>query len=72
VKSTLGPRSTTDGRLTDRPLPDRIALFGARPRGRGPVPRSLRRWAAAPQETPRLPRRNPMFGFPLNCTKTYK
>ena len=72
VKSTLRPCSTTDGQLTFGRLPDRTARFGARPRGRGPMPRSLRRWAAAPEKTLRLPRRTRRLGFSLNCTNTYK
>ena len=72
MKRTSSPRSTTDGRLTDRLLPDRAALFGAQPRGRGPLPCSFRRWAAAPEKTPRLPRRTRRLGFSLNCINTYK
>ena len=72
VKRTSSRRWTTDSRLTFGRLPDRATLFGAQPRGRGPRPRSLRLWAAATRETPRLPRRNPRFGFPLNCANTFK
>jgi hypothetical protein len=38
----------TDCRLTYGCLLDCTALFGALPRRRGPMPRSLRRWAAGP------------------------
>jgi len=72
VTKTSSPRWTTDIRLTFGRMPDRTALFGAQPRGRGPMPRSSRRWAAGPQEPPRLPRRGPRFGFPLNGVNNYE
>ena len=72
VKRTSSPRWTTVSRLTFGRLPDRAALFWAQPRGRGPMPRSLRLWAAALQMTPRWPRRKPGHGFSLNCANTFK
>ena len=38
----------------------------------GPMPRSLRLWAAGPQKPPRLPRLSTWFGLPLNGANTYK
>ena len=64
--------ATNDCRQAYVCLPDCTALFGALPRGRGPMPRSLRRWAAAPAKAPRLPRRNRRLGLVLDCTNTYK
>ena len=72
VKRISSPRWTTDSRLTFGRLPDRAANFKAQLRGRGPMPRNSRRWAAALQMTPRWPRRNPGHGFSLNCANTYK
>ena len=64
--------ATTDCRLTYVCLPDCTALFGALPRGRRPMPCSLRRWAAAQEIAPRLPARNRRLGLVLDCINTYK
>ena len=64
--------ATTDCRQTYVFLPDCTALFGTLPRGRGAMPRSLRRWASAPEKAPRLPRRSRRLGFVLACINTYK
>ena len=64
--------ATTDCRQTYVFLPDCTALFGTLPRGRVPMPRSLRRWASAPEKAPRLPRRSRRLGFVLDCINTYK
>ena len=68
--SSLG--ATTDCRLARVCLPDCTTLFGALPRGRGPIPRSLRRWAAAQEIAPSLPARNRRLGFVLDRINTYK
>ena len=62
----------TDCCLTYGCLPDCTARFGALPRGRGPMPRSLRRWAAAQEIAPSLPGRNRRLGVVLDCINTYK
>ena len=72
MKRDSSLRLTTDCCLTYRCLPDCTARFGALPQVRGPMPRSLRRWAAAPAKAPRLPRRNRRLGLVLDCTNTYK
>ena len=72
MKGDSSPRLTTDCRLTYGCLPDCTTLFGALPRGRGPMPRSLRSWASPPEKAPRLPRRNRRLGVVLDCTNTYK
>ena len=64
--------ATTDCRLTYVCLPDCTALFGALPRGRGPMPRSSRRWAAAQEIAPSLPGRNRRLVVVLDCINTYK
>ena len=64
--------ATTDCRLTYVCLPDCTAHFWALPRGRGPMPRSLRRWAAAQEIAPSLPERNRRLGFVLDRINTYK
>ena len=72
MKGDSGLFATTDCRLTYVCLPDCIALFGALPRGRGPIPRSLRRWAAAQEVAPNPPGRNRRLGLVLDRIKTYK
>ena len=72
VKNTSSPHWTTDSRMTFGRLPDRTALFGAQPRGREPMLRNSRHGAAAPQRTPRLPRRNSRLGLSLNRANTCK
>ena len=72
MKGDSSPCLTTDCRLTYVCLPDCTAHFGALPRERGPMPRSLRRWAAAPAKAPRLHRRSRRLGLVLDCTNTYK
>ena len=62
----------TDCCLTYRCLPDCTARFGALPRVRGPMPRSLRRRASAQEMAPRFPRRKRRLGFVLGCINTYK
>ena len=64
--------ATTDSRQTYVCLPDCTALFGALPRGRGPIPRSLLRWAAAQETAPSLPGRNRRLGLVLDRINTYK
>jgi hypothetical protein len=64
--------ATTDCRLTYVCLPDCTALFGALPRGRGPMPRSLRRWADAQEIAPSPPGRNRRLGLVLDRINTYK
>ena len=64
--------ATTNCRLTCVFLPDCTALFGALPRGRGPMPRSLRRWAAAQEIAPSPPGRNRRLGLVLDRINTYK
>jgi hypothetical protein len=49
--------ATTDCRPSYGCLPDCTALFGALPRKRGPMPRSLRRWSTAQEIAPSLPGR---------------
>ncbi len=64
--------ATADCRLTCVCLPDFTALFGALPRGRGPMPRSLRRWAAAQEMAPSLPGGSRRLGLVLDRINTYK
>ena len=64
--------ATTDCRLPYVFLPDCTVLFGALPRGRGPKPCSLRRWAAAQEVAPSPPGRNRRLGFVLDRINTYK
>ena len=64
--------ATTGCRRARVCLSDRAALFGAMPRGRGPMPRSLRRWAAAQEIGPSLPGRNRRLGVVLDRINTYK
>jgi len=64
--------ATTDCRLTYVCLPGCTAHFGALPRGRGPMPRSLRAWAAAQEIARSLPGRNRRLGLVLDCINTYK
>ena len=64
--------ATTDCRLPYVFLPDCTALFGALPRGRGPKPCSLRRWAAAQEVAPSPPGRNRRLGLVLDRINTYK
>ena len=64
--------ATTDCRRACVFLPDCTALFGALPRGRGPMPHSLRRWAAAQEIGPSLPGRNRRLRFVLDRINTYK
>jgi|GEM_PF-3426617 len=45
MKGDSSLRATTDCRLTYVCQPDCTAHFEALPRGRGPMPRSLQRWA---------------------------
>ena len=72
MKKDSSPFATTDCRLTYVCLPDCTALFGALPRGRGPMPCSLRRWAAAQEMAPSTPGRNRRLGFVLDRINTYK
>ena len=72
VKRTSSPRWRADVRRAFGCLLDHTAVFGAQPRGRRPMPRSSRRWAAAPLKPPKLPRRSPSVGFPLNGVNNCK
>ena len=64
--------ATADCRLTYVCLPDCTAHFRALPRGRGPMPRSLLRRAAAQEIAPSVPGRNRRLGLVLDCINTYK
>lgn len=72
MKGDSSLRPTTDCCLLYGCLPDCTALFGALRRGRGPMPRSLRRWASAQEIAPSLPGRNRRLGFVLDRINTYK
>ncbi len=54
-------------------LPGRTALFWAPPRGRGPMPRSCRRWAFGQDgKHAGLADRSAAFVLILHCINTYK
>ena len=72
MKGDSSPFATADCRLNYVCLPDCTALFGALPRGRGPMPCSLRRWAAAQEIAPSRPGRNRRLGLVLDRINTYK
>ena len=72
MKGDSSLRLTADCCLIYGCLPDCTALFGTLPRGRGPMPRSLRRWASAQEMAPRFPRRKRRLGFVLDRINTYK
>ena len=64
--------ATTSCRQARVCLPACTALFGALPRGRGLMPCSLRRWAAAQEIGPSLAGRNRRLAFVLDRINTYK
>ena len=72
MKGDLSRCATTGCRRARVCLPDCTALFGALPRGRGHMPCSLRRWAAAQEIAPSPPGRNRGLGLVLDCINTYK
>ena len=72
MKRDSSPFTTSDCHLAYMCLPDCTAHFGALPRGRGPMPCSMRRWAAAQEIAPSPPGRNRRLGLVLDRINTCK